>query len=613
MSASIFGRDARKSVRFMGILTLPNALVVISAGVLLVVSGYVRGREGIGYALWLYWPGQLLIFGTVIYGVVARTTSKTTRQALVVIFAAVQSFLRWSYSPHAFAFSDELQHLRALNNLLATDHLFNHNYSLPISSRYPGLENVAAELVRVASIGSFPAGTIVAGTAHVLGAACVLLLFRQITRSDRVAGIAAVIYLLNPHSSHFNTSFVYESLALPFAVLTLLFAVRFAARDRGTSINLFAVVACMSLVVMTHHVTALVTIAVMWLIAIAATILRRARPMVAQLVLCADVATLIVCVWVFMAAPVTVDYLGDPVHQLISGVVDFFSFSSDISLPGAPVPAFDRIVAPAGMLLTLCLLVTNLFHMRRRSALEVCWIGIAFLTYGAAGAVRVLVSDGPELSGRMLTFASLFSAVGVAVALARLTSPPIWRRPRWRGTIRMITAAVVCLTLFLASIATGLPGWFQRVPNGFWIEAQSGSGFDNVGISRAEWAAENLYPGARFVGDITALVLMSSLAPLDPVKDPAAIYYSDRLTPEDIAHIKSSGIIYVDVDTRLAEYTPIGGKYFPDDIHSGIRNAPMNREGIAKFDTIAGTSRIYDSGYARLYDMRGGRDAPYAR
>ena len=199
-------------------------------------------------------------------------------------------------------------------------------------------------------------------------------------------------------------------------------------------------------------------------------------------------------------------------------------------------------------------------------------------------------------------------AVGVAAAFARMTSAPVRRYPRYCVGARSVWAVTMSLLLFVASIVSSLPSWFQRVPNGFWIEAQSGSGFDNVGISRALWASKNLYTGARFAGDITATVLLSTLAPLDPVKDPGAIYYSDRLTPEDVAHIKSSGIIYVDVDMRLSECTPLGGKFFPADIYDGQRT--IDPKYIAKFDTIAGVSRIYDSGYARFYECEAGGMRP---
>src|SRR3712207_8772499 len=33
-----------------------------------------------------------------------------------------QSFLKWAYSPDQFRFSDELQHLRTLQDILSTDH-----------------------------------------------------------------------------------------------------------------------------------------------------------------------------------------------------------------------------------------------------------------------------------------------------------------------------------------------------------------------------------------------------------------------------------------------------------------------------------------------------------
>ena len=40
----------------------------------------------------------------------------------------------------------------------------------------------------------------------------------------------------------------------------------------------------------------------------------------------------------------------------------------------------------------------------------------------------------------------------------------------------------------------------------------------------------------------------------------------------------------------------------------GNREAPIYQADLAKFDDLAGISRIYDSGYDHFYDLRGMQD-----
>lgn len=589
---------------------VPDVLLIVACGVLLVVLAYDRGRAGLGFTTPLYWSGQILIFAIVAYRVLSRSTAVFDREALVLVYAAAQSVIRWAYSPHAFTFSDELQHFRALNNVLETSHLFNPNYSLPISSRYPGLENVAAELVQVSSIGPFMAGVTVAGVTHVMGAACILLLFREISRSSHIACIGALIYLLNPHAAYFNTSFLYETLALPFTVLSILFALRFATRPSERNRNFHAFLACTSIVVMTHHVSAIATAALVAIVAVATVFFNATRGFAVPLAFCAGVATLVVAGWVFAVAPVTLEYLGVPAQQFLGSLAAITQFAGEVDLPASPTPLFDRSMAPAGVLVTLGLITTNLKFMRGRRPLERCWSWIALALYLLATGTRVLISNGAELSGRLLTFAALFSALAVGTALWRIAGRP---GPRFVAVKdHAVTATAIAVVLLLGSIPTSLPPWWQRIPGQFRIEGFA-SGIDSVGMSRAEWAAAHLPPGARYLGDITSLTLLATIAGLDPIKDPGSVYYSPTLTAEDVAHIKSNSATYLDLDTRISEELPIVGKYFPEDVMSGEIFEPIDAAALRKFDHIVGISRIYDSGYARLYDLRGGEESPYAR
>jgi hypothetical protein len=238
---------------------------------------------------------------------------------------------------------------------------------------------------------------------------------------------------------------------------------------------------------------------------------------------------------------------------------------------------------------------------------------VAPAAYGAMISVRLFVGsppdggkpDGAELAVRMLTYASLFTAVAVAVVLDRLVATAA---VRYRGLVLtpsgLVSATAIAIALLLHSTTTGLPQWWQRLPGVFRVDGRS-SGIDAVGVSRAEWAATNLKPGSRYFGDITSVYLLGPLAQLDPINGPGSLYDTDRLIPEDSALIDGQSAIYLDVDMRMAQQAPIVRTFFPTDILSDQRETPIYDDDLTKFDSYPGISRIYDSGYDHFYDLRG--------
>lgn len=583
---------------------IPDAALIISIGVLLVALAYARSRGELSYAAPLLWAGQLLIFVFVVVRILHGSTSARDRAFLAIMFAAAQAVIRWAYSPHAFTFSDELQHLRSLENVLTTHHLFNQSYALPISPQYPGLENVTAELAQVSSASPFVAGVLVASICHVLMATALLLLFREVTASSRVACLAVVLYMLNPHAAYFDTSFLYETLALPFLVLTVLLAIRFARRRSGSTLNFVGVVVCSAIVAITHHVSIIATAAVITGIAVATAAFHASRSLAPRLAVSAVAVVAVFWLWIHFFAPATLDYLSSPGDQILSALAKLWEFDGQMSLPRPPTPLFDRVMSPFGVLVTLGLLAVSVRLARGRQPLERSFIAAAAASYSLVLATRLLVENGPELSARMLTFTTMFTAVAMAIALEHLvfTARGRHRRPI-RTVSRMVLATALTIVLFFASVVASLPEWFQRLPGKFWIDGFA-SGIDTVGTSRAEWADTYLSPGARFFGDTASLTLLSTLAELDPIRDPESLYYTDRLTPENLALIRSESAVYLDVDLRMTEQPPITGNYFAADINKGADRKPLDPEILLKFDKFRGISRIYDSGYDRFYDLR---------
>lgn len=603
---------------------IPDALLVVAIGVLLVALAYARAREGLSLTTPLFWTGQVLLFAFIAFRVLSPSTAPRDRECLALLYASAQAMLRWAYSPHMFTWADELQHNRSLLNVLTTHHLFDWNFSLPISPRYPGMENVTAELAQVSSVSPFVAGVIIAGVSHLLLAACILLLFREVSRSSYVACIGAILYMVvSPQARYFHTSFAYETVALPFVALSIFFSIRFAIHRRGRYQSFAGLLACVAIVTMTHHVSAIATVVFLAGLALATSLSRRTHNLSLPITLCAGSAALIVGCWIHFVAPTTHEYLGSSIGNIVSGLSKLGHVQGRDTLWRPATPLIDLVGQPVGVLLTMVLLAVSLrlalsFEFARyRPPLLRSFMWVAFGSYGLAIASRLTAADGGELAGRMFAFTSLFTALAVAVVLERLASLDLGLRRRYLGLRRrsvlmlsdisggLVSATAAAIVLLVSYITIGMPAFWQRLPDTFWIEGWQ-SGIDNVYTSRAEWAAAHLQPGSRFFGDFESTFLLASVAELDAKAYPGSVYYHERLTPEDFAFIDGQEVIYVDVDTRIgSKPLPPTGKYFQVDIAvDKFPKRTIEPKDLVKFDYIPEISRIYDSGIGHFYDLR---------
>lgn len=590
---------------------VPGAVLVTSVSILLVALAYSRSREGLSFAPTLYWAGQVLAFGYVAFRVLKSSTSACERQILVALYAVAQSAMRWAYSPHIFSFSDELFHLRTLLDILETGHLFKYNYSLPISPYYPGTENVTAELVQVSSLSPFVSGVLVASVSHVLLAGCTILLFREVSASSRIACMAALLYMLNPHAPYFATSYVYETVALPFMVLALYFSIRFAKCEKGGYPQFAAFAACFAIVVVTHHASVIFALELLAAMTVGIMFFRRGSRMALRSACSLVTGAVMFGCWIHFVAPETLDYFSGPGRQIVEGLTSLGSVSGKIALPSGATPLFDRIVSPTSVLVTLILLSIGIAISRGRPPWERCFAWLGLLSYGYVLAVRVLVPNGAELAGRTLTFAALLTAPPMAAVLVRLATTNYGRIRSAITNERLLAATAIATVLQMASIVTSVQPWWDRLPGAFRIDGFA-SGVDEARVSKAEWANEYLPRGSRVFGDKISLSLLSTFATLDPILDPESLYDSDYLTPEDAALIRAQSAKYLDVDMRMSEQTPISGSFFPIyEMTSGAATR-LRMSQLVKFDNTPGLSRIYDSGSGRFYDLRGGgHGSPY--
>lgn len=68
-----------------------------------------------------------------------------------------------------------------------------------MSPYYPGLEMVTDALSTMTGLSIFQAGIAVISAARILMVLSLFMFYEQVTKSSRMASIATMIYMLNPH------------------------------------------------------------------------------------------------------------------------------------------------------------------------------------------------------------------------------------------------------------------------------------------------------------------------------------------------------------------------------------------------------------------------------
>ena len=606
------GASAARSRLPVGVVAL-----IAAVGVLLAAAAYTAGRLGQAGAPWadrLYWLGQLLILTPVAARLLSRRPlGAGETMTLIVVLTVAEYLVKVCYSPVAFTYTDELMHWRTATDILQTGRLFTGNNLLPISPYYPGLEEVTTALASVTGLSVFTSGLIVVGLAHLLFVGILFVLFRQVSGSHRIAGVALLLYASESLFQSFDSMFIYQTLALPFFGLTLLAVGRLAApraADRRAGCFTIAAMSVFA-VVMTHHVTSFLLVATLEVITLGA-MLARDRRLAAWASIVALLSAAAFAAWIVLVAPSTVGYLQPVAHGAWQGLLSILG-----GLHGAP-PAFSAANGPlenqalsaAAVLIMSALVPVGWWQVWRRYRRQpwVVALAIGAVSWYAIVAVRLFVADGSELAGRASTFVFVPASFMAALAVIRLTDNclrwPVIRQNMRRAPVVVAVAVGAALVLVLNGMVNGWPPYWERLPGPF----QVAGGERSVGpeqIASADWALAALGPGNRFATDEGDLPVLGSYGDQNPVSDDGFLYTSPRFTQAAAQQVQAQSIQYVLVDRRLSEMLPASGQYFPVDPNVGRYTRPLPRAGLTKFSHVPGVARIYDSGNIVVYDLQG--------
>lgn len=607
------GHDQTTSAQAIAWGWLPRLSLVAATGLLLISVAMTGARIGATgadrWSLGLFWLGLLGFYLPIAGRLVAFEVKRRERIGLLVVLGLSLYCVKILHSPTLFKFTDETSHWRTANDMLLTGRLFNENPLLPVSPFYPGIELVTTALSSLTGLSIFAAGVIMLALARLILVLALFLLFEQLTRSARLGSIAVLIYLCQPNMLIFDAQFAYESLALPMAAVVVYATARrnqCLGRDRATLtlVALFALAA----VIPTHHVTsyALLAFLLLW----SGVSLWRKRdqeqPMgPGGITMLALIGTL---AWTAYVASLTVAYLA-PQFQGVA--IEFYRLVAGEgssrqlfrSHAGRVSPLLERLTGFGSVGLIMLALPFGLLEIwrRHRQRAVALTFGIAALAYPASLAIRFTVR-GAELSNR----ASPFVFLALAFALALAVAACVRTRVPERFQVGLATAWVG--VLFAGGVIVGWP-LFDRIPGPYLVTADSRS-VEAQSLAAARWMQEVVGPGQRIIADRTNRQLLGSYGEQRPVTSyadkvrTAFVFFGQTLGPSELDLLQRGNVRYVVVDRRLSTGLPSVGSYFErGEPGTFAHNRPLDPALLAKFDTVPGVSRIFDSGALIVYDV----------
>ena len=572
-------------------------------------AAYTAGRLGYASSPWsdrAYWLGQALIIAPIAVKLLGRRSLTINATAtLIVALTTAEYLLQVCYSPTGFTFADELLHWRSTVNLMQTGQLFTVNYALPIGPHYPGLEEATSAFISVTGASVFTAGLIISGVAHLLFVCFLYMIYRGLSRSHRIAGIAVLIYSCTPDLNSFNSMFVYETFALAFLGFTVLAAWRMSTSRTMKDRTIWFVIASAGALatIVTHHITSYVLVATLILLSIT-NVLTKHRREAAALAALAIISAGAIVYWVLFIAPETLNYFRPTVEGFIQGFNTLLGGGPSHSPPTTVGPLGNQVLQGLAILIISALLPIGWWQVWRNYRNNAWILAMAIGSLGWFGdlVIRVTTPDGQELAGRTATFVYIPVGLVGAFAVIKLVNAALERK--WES-IPIAVAVAGTLTLLFDGIANGWPPYWERLPGPHQV-----AGFErSVGpeeIATAFWTSTLLGRGNRFASDVGIYPVLAGYGYQNPLRDVGYLYTSPEFTLPIAQRARVQRVRYVLVDRRLSQSLPASGTYFPGEIYSSAHPIPL--ANLNRFNNLPGVARIYDSGDIVIYDLQGLRD-----
>ena len=592
----------------------PSLALLMAVGLLVMSVAFNAARDELAWAPVGYWAGMVVIVALPAARLLRGGVSRTERLAIVMSLGLALYWTSVLRSPSYLTGYDDLLNLRTLLDVLSSGRLFTENPLLLVNGLYPSLPVTTTALSQVSGMDPYLSTMVVSGLLRVILTLAIFLLFETISSSSWVGSVAALVYMTNPDFLFFNSSYVYESFALPFAVLAMWLLAERQAADRRTyqaltAVALFAVFA----VVMGHHLTsaALAAALVIWS---GATTYRRWRGQslmpnqnVARM---ATITIIAVVAWSLYFATEMIKYVGSLTFTTLGGAIGFITGNGAgrelFKTAGTATPSEERTIALITILIVVVTLPIGLVILWRtlRTRPAALLLGVVALGYPASQVLRLTSSGGLEVASR----ANSFVFIGIAFTMALVAVGIIGYLSHVRRAVAQAVAASLVVVMFGGAVVLGST-WWSRLPGPFIVGGESRA-ISPEGAAAGTWMLAALGPDNRVAADRTNWLLVGSAGLQRVVFDARDVvelwplYADPTIDGDAIFTLRSQDIRYVLVDRRLSASIPRIGLYFDQDELRNPHTMPIPAAALAKFDADPRFDRIYDSGVIRIYDAQ---------
>lgn len=581
------------------------ALGLVSAlGLLLTAMAYTGSRSGASWAELLFWIGLLVAVLPIAVRLISVEASRVERLGLLAWLGLALYIAKVMHSPIAFTFADELIHAGSANVILQSGHLFSDIPMLPAISYYPGLETVTTALASLTGLTVYDAGAIVLAAARLVLILALFLLYEQVSRSARFAGIATLLYMGNSNFMFWGAQFSYESLALPLGVLVIYAVLR---RENGAegrlrrALTVTALIA-LSTVVVTHHLTSYALVIFLWAV-IAVSRVLHVRTRMWDVGLFSLAAVLF---WLVSIASITLGYLSPVISRAVTSTLQLIAgeeASRELfrSASGYLAPLWERLTAiGSALIVALALPFSTLRvwrHHRNNPVAPV--LTAAALAY--CGSLLLRFSPAAwEIGNRASEFLFLGVAYVAAIAVVELWMP---QRIGWRNRAAFAACAAI---VFMGGVIAGWPPSVRLPPP--YVVSSGTVLIEPPGVTAARWAHAYLGPENRMAADESNARLMlvyGQQYPLTGKKDGVkAMIFSGQIGRGEREIFQVTGVRYVILDRRLRSWDAMAGLYFDrTERDANDDENLMDPETYLKFDQNGSVSRVLDNGAITIYDV----------
>jgi len=607
---------------------IPTAYLALNTGIVLLISTLAANasRQGASWAVPTFYACVAAIYLPIMIVTLRPGLTRSNRIANVLLAGMGLFFLRVIREPEFFTGHDEYLHWVTALQIIEQQRLFSPNVLFPIGPFFPGLEILTSAFSELSGLGIFDAGMIVIGLTRFIFIGALFYVYERVSGSDRIAGIACLIYMGSSTFTFFDTNFSYAGLAI--ALLALAMMVNLESEqpyNKRARISLFVIYLLIVLALsMTHHVTAYALSGLFIGMLFLDFVNRGHRISSFNLICMAIAAVAIPVVWSKAMGNPGAGYLGPVFQNGLKEVSQLLHFTMTRKLftgdDGIVAPFWQRYLT-LGSVALICLGLSLGFFR------SLSWAGLSFartpsnrlrkffnwdnsrvvlftlLTLGfPLSIVFRLTRSGWEIGNRIGPFAFL----GVGLVLAICTSTFLLGMSRSLGRAMLIG---ICATVITVGGIISSEGPRILVPAKFQVSADSAS-IEPMGIRASEWTKQWLGNGKRFAADRVNRLLLSGYGrqlvstTLKHKFDVGVALVSSQFGKAEQEVLERIGIEYLFADLRLTTGKPVVGAYFDGAAADHMLDAPPQADSFLKFNSMPGVNRVFDNGYSLIYDVR---------